>query len=100
MKLLEEQLIETKNKKEIERQILRASRSCLRPMSSRSNTGSLHANAGGRPNFISLYVTAFVVEDLINHRSIVDVYGTNEQIYGCVNNSDQADSHTRVSLSA
>ena len=38
-----------------------------------------------RPNFIGLYLTAFVVEDLIKHRSVVDVYGTNEQIYDCVN---------------
>ena len=38
-----------------------------------------------RPNFISLYITCFIIEKLINHRTIVDIYGTDEEIYQCVN---------------
>ena len=38
-----------------------------------------------RPNFISLYITSFIIEKLINHRTIIDIYGTDEEIYQCVN---------------
>ena len=38
-----------------------------------------------RPNFITLYVTAFIIEKLINHKTIVDIYGTDEDIYNAVN---------------
>jgi hypothetical protein len=38
-----------------------------------------------RPNLISLYVTSFVVEQLINHRSVEDIYGSDEQIYNSIN---------------
>jgi hypothetical protein len=38
-----------------------------------------------RPNRISLYVTAFVIEKLVNHPKVVDVYGTDEEIYNVVN---------------
>ena len=86
MKLIEEQLIETKNKKELERQIL----GCLKTLLAADDFAVQYRIAPmrtlvARPNFIGLYLTAFVVEDLIKHRSVVDVYGTNEQIYGCVN---------------
>ena len=33
-----------------------------------------------RPNVISLYLTAFVLEQLINHRSVEDIYGSDEEI--------------------
>jgi hypothetical protein len=38
-----------------------------------------------RPNFISLYLTAFITEKLINHKCIVEMYGTDEDIYHCIN---------------
>jgi hypothetical protein len=38
-----------------------------------------------RPHFISLYVTAYIIEKLIDHRCIVEIYGTDEDIYHCVN---------------
>lgn len=86
MKLIEEQLIETKNKKELERQML----GCFKTLLAADEFTVQYRIAPMRalvpkPHFISLYITAFVVEELIKHRSIVDVYGTNEQIYGCVN---------------
>jgi hypothetical protein len=37
------------------------------------------------PNVVSLYITAFVIETLINHKAIVDIYGSDEEIYLCIN---------------
>ncbi len=37
------------------------------------------------PNIASLYMTAFVVEKLINHRDVIDVYGSDEDIYHTIN---------------
>lgn len=33
------------------------------------------------PNFLSLYLTQFIIEDLVNHPKIEDVYGDNLDIY-------------------
>jgi hypothetical protein len=33
------------------------------------------------PNIISLYITQFIIEDLINHSSIQDIYGEDIDIY-------------------
>ena len=86
MKLIEEQLVETKNKKELERQVL----GCIKTLLAADEFTVQYRIApmrtlAPRPHFVSLYITAFVVEELIKHRSIVDIYGTNEQIYSCVN---------------
>lgn len=87
MKLIDTKLIETTNQRDVEEQLA-------------SNLGQLMQaedfdiqfaisplrNLVPRPNRISLYVTAFIIEKLINHRSVVDVYGTDEEIYAVVNN--------------
>lgn len=36
------------------------------------------------PNFISLYVTQYIAEDLINHDKIQDIYGDDLEIYQTV----------------
>jgi hypothetical protein len=36
------------------------------------------------PNIASLYLTAFVVEKLINHKDVIDVFGSDEDIYYCI----------------
>jgi hypothetical protein len=36
------------------------------------------------PNIVALYVTAFVIEKVINHKDTVDVYGSDEDIYSCI----------------
>lgn len=36
------------------------------------------------PNFISLYLTQYIIEDLINHSKIEDVFGDNSDIYKAV----------------
>jgi hypothetical protein len=85
MKLIEEQLIETKSKKELERQLS----GCIKTLTAAEDFDVQYQIAPWRtlvrrPNFISLYITAFIIEKLINHRSIVDIYGTDEEIYSCV----------------
>ena len=86
MKLIEEKLVRTTNKQDIQEQI----------------AASLEKLAGSdefeidyqiapfralvpRPNIVSLYLTAFVVEQLIKHRSVEDIYGSDEDIYNCIN---------------
>lgn len=85
MKLIEEKLIETKNKKELERQLA----GCIKTLITSEDFDVQYQIAPlrslvRRPNFISLYITAFIIETLINHRTIVDIYGTDEEIYQCV----------------
>ena len=38
-----------------------------------------------RPNPISLYITQYILEVVINDPSVIDVYGTDEDIYRVVN---------------
>jgi hypothetical protein len=86
MKLIEEKLIETKNKRELARQLA----ACLKTLVTAEEFDVQYLIAPfrtvvRRPNFISLYVTAFIIEKLIKHPSIVDIYGTDEEIYYSVN---------------
>lgn len=95
MKLIEEKLIETKNKKELERQLA----GCIKTLITSEDFDVQYQIAPlrslvRRPNFISLYITAFIIEKLINHRTIVDIYGTDEEIYQAVNS--QVDRVVRV----
>ena len=36
------------------------------------------------PNVVSLYLTAFILEKLINHRDVIDIFGSDEDIYLCI----------------
>ena len=86
MKLIEERLIETNSKLDLEEQIY----NCLKGLITAEDFDIQYKIANirtlvPRPNFISLYLTAFIIEDLINHPCIVDIYGTDEEIYRCVN---------------
>lgn len=36
------------------------------------------------PNFISLYLTQYIIEDLINHNKIQDIFGDDLEIYQAV----------------
>ena len=38
-----------------------------------------------RPNPISLYITQYILEVVINDPSVIDIYGTDEEIYRVVN---------------
>ena len=87
IKLIEQRLVETTSKDELEHQL----NICLRSLltAEEFDVQYLVANVRNvvpRPHFVSLYLTAFIVEKLIDHKAIVDVFGTDEEIYRCVNN--------------
>ncbi len=86
MKLIEERLIETTSKDDLDRQIHFALETLLSAdeFDVQYQTANLRSLVP-RPNFISIYVTSFIIEKLIDHKSIVEIYGTDEDIYGCVN---------------
>jgi len=86
MKLIENKLVETTNKNVLEEQILK----CLEKLSRADDFEIDYQNAPFRhivpqPNVVSLYVTAFVIETLINHKVVVDIFGSDEEIYLCIN---------------
>ena len=85
MRLIETGLIETVSKSSIENQIVR----CLDVMCRAEDFDIDYAVAPFRtlisnPNIASLYLTAFVVETLIDHKDVIDVYGSDEDIYFCI----------------
>ena len=87
MKLIENNLIETTNKNSLEEQI----NHCLDKLTRADDFDVDYQVAPLRnlikqPNIISLYVTAFVIEQLINHKDVVDIFGSDEEIYSTINN--------------
>jgi len=86
MKLIENSLIETTNKNSTEEQI----RNCLEKLSRSEDfdidyTIAPFRNLVSQPNVVSLYVTAFVIEQLIKHKDIIEIFGSDEDIYICIN---------------
>lgn len=85
-KLIEERLIETTSMDDLESQV----QLCLETLLAAEEfeiqlqTANIRTLVP-RPNFISLYLTAFITEKLINHKCIVEMYGTDEDIYHCIN---------------
>lgn len=90
MKLIESGLVETTNKNSVQEQVAK----CIEKL--------IHAddfdvdyqiapfrNIVSNPNIVSIYVTAFVIEKLINHKDTIDVYGSDEEIYTCINKQVQ-----------
>jgi len=85
MKLIESGLIETVSKSSIENQIAR----CLDTLCKAEDFDVDYTVAPFRtlisnPNIASLYLTAFIVEKLLDHKDVVDVYGSDEDIYFCI----------------
>ncbi|UCE53042.1 MAG: hypothetical protein JSV31_27935 [Desulfobacterales bacterium] len=82
MKLIESNLVETTNKNSLEEQIKR----CLEKLT-RSEEFDIDyqiapiRNVVPQPHVVSLYVTAFVIEQLILHKDVVDIFGSDEDIY-------------------
>ena len=82
MKLIENSLVETTSKNTLEEQI----KKCLEKLTRAEDFDIDYQIAPLRnliPNFnvVSLYVTAFVIEQLINHKDVVDIFGSDEEIY-------------------
>ncbi len=85
MRLIENRLVETTNKNLMEEQLL----DCLDKLCKINDFDvdyqiSPLRGLVERPNIVSLYVTSFVLETLINHKAIVDIYGTDRDIYKCI----------------
>ncbi|WP_054031957.1 hypothetical protein [Desulfatitalea tepidiphila] len=85
MKLVENQLVETTNKNSLEEQIVK----CIEGLCRADDFDIDYMIAPYRqlvqhPNIVSLYVTAYLLEKLINHKSVVDIYGSDSEIYGCI----------------
>ena len=85
-KLVENKLVETTSKNALEEQIAK----CLETLSHADDFDIDYKNAPFRaivpnPNVVSLYVTAFVIETLIDHKAVVDIFGSDEEIYLCIN---------------
>ena len=86
MKLIENNLIETTNKNSSEEQI----RTCLEKLTRSEDfdidfTIAPYRNLVTQPNIVSLYVTSFIIEQLIKHKDIVEIFGSDEEIYICIN---------------
>jgi hypothetical protein len=84
-KLVENKLVETTNKNELEEQIHRS----LEKLSHADDFDIDYQIAPFRnlvhhPHVISIYLTSFVIEKLINHKDVVDIFGSDEEIYFCI----------------
>lgn len=86
MKLIEEHLIETTSKADIQEQLGMSLQKLTRSEEFDIDYQiAPFRNLVHRPNPISLYLTAFVLEQLINHRSVEDIFGSDEEVYHCIN---------------
>ena len=86
MKLIENNIVETTNKNELEEQINK----CLQKLSHSDEFDIDYQIAPIRnivpnPHIVSIYVTSFVIEKLINHKDVIDIFGSDEDIYHCIN---------------
>ena len=84
-KLVESNLVETTNKNSLEEQI----NNSLDKLQHADDFDIDYQVAPLRnlihqPHVVSIYMTAFVIENLINHKDVVDIYGSDEEIYLCI----------------
>jgi hypothetical protein len=85
-KLVEESLVETRNKNGLEKKIV----DCLEGLIHMDDFDVDYQVAPYRtlvpqPHVVSLFVTAFVIEKVIDDKDVVDIYGSDEQIYFQIN---------------
>jgi hypothetical protein len=82
MKLVDSNLVETTNKNALEEQIQK----CLEKLG-RADDFEIDyqvapiRNIVPQPNVVSLFLTSFVIEKLIKHKDVVDIFGSDEDIY-------------------
>lgn len=86
MKLVESSLVETASKNSLEEQVVKT----LETLSRADDFDvdykiSPMRNLVSNPHVVSIYMTVFVLEDLINHTDVVDIFGSDEDIYHCIN---------------
>ncbi len=85
MKLVEDGLVETVSKNAVQEQIAK----CVDTLCKAEDFDIDFQIAPFRtivqnPNIVSLYLTAFIVEKLINHKDVIEIYGSDEDIYFCI----------------
>jgi Icc-related predicted phosphoesterase len=85
MKLVENKLVETTDKNGLEEQIIK----CLDVLGKADEFEidyliAPYRNLVKHPHVVSLYVTAFLLEKLINHKTVIDIFGSDNDIYGCI----------------
>jgi hypothetical protein len=90
MKLVEEKLVETTNKNGLEKQL----HDCLDRLSRADDFDvdfliAPYRNLVTHPHIVTLYLTAFVLEKVIDHKDTVDIYGSDEEIYQCIHRQVQ-----------
>ena len=82
MKLVDDNLVETTNKNALEEQIKIALEKLGRADDFEIDYQVAPIrNLVPQPHVVSLYLTAFIIEKLINHKDVVDIYGSDEDIY-------------------
>ncbi len=86
MKLIDDKIVETTSKTTLEEQISKT----FTELSRADDFDIDYQVAPFRdlipnPNIVSLYLTAFVLETVINHPDTVDIYGSDEEVYRCIN---------------
>ena len=82
MTLVENDLVETTNKNALDEQLQK----CLEKLGRSDDFDIDYQIAPVRdlvpqPHIVSLYLTAFVIEKLIAHKDVVDIFGSDEDIY-------------------
>jgi hypothetical protein len=85
MKLVENSLVETTNKNSLEEQIKKSLDKLTRTEDFDIDYQiAPFRNIVSNPHIVSIYVTAFVIEKLINHKDVIDIFGSDEDIYYCI----------------
>jgi hypothetical protein len=84
-KLIETHFVETTSKNSLEEQINK----CLDKLQRADDFDIDYQVAPLRelihqPHVVSIYVTSFVIESVINHKDTVDIFGSDEEIYMCI----------------
>lgn len=84
-KLVELEIVETDNKNALQEQLAY----CLEKLNKAEEFDidfqiAPFRNVVANPHVVSLYVTAFVIEQLIKHKDIIDIYGSDEEIYAAI----------------
>lgn len=86
MKLVENKFIETTSKNSLEEQISYKINELVKADDFDIDYQvAPYRNLISNPNLVSLYLMAFVLETLINHKDVIDIYGSDEEIYHCIN---------------
>jgi hypothetical protein len=85
-KLIEKALVETSSQNSFEEQIQK----CLDRMTRMDDFDIDYQiapirNLVPQPQIVSLYVTAYVIEKMIDHKDVVDIYGSDEELYLTIN---------------